>query len=94
MLRRKVSPQADKTIAEDQVRAIFFMKDGQRLEKYIEHAIGSTRNPMSDAQLEAKFTGLAAGILPAPRIRQLMDLCWNAAKLPDASAIARASVPG
>ena len=32
---------------------------------------------MSDKDLEAKFTGLANGVLPADRQRKLMDLCWN-----------------
>ena len=46
---------------------------------------------MSDADLEAKFAGLADGILPPSRTRQLMDLCWKVEELPDAAEIARAA---
>ena len=74
-LRERVSAAVDRAIAEDQVRVTITMKDGKRLEKYIEHCVGSARNPMTDAQLEAKFTALAEGILPARRVRRLMDLC-------------------
>jgi 2-methylcitrate dehydratase PrpD len=90
-LRDRVAAAVDRTIAEDQVRIIVTLKDGRRLEKYIEHAIGSAKNPMTDAGLEAKFTGLAEGILPAGRVRKLMDLCWNIEKLGRAEELARAA---
>ena len=48
-------------------------------------------NPMTDAQLERKFSGLAEGILSPARVRELMDLCWNAETLDDAARIARAA---
>jgi len=84
-----VTAVVDRSIAEDQVRIAITLEDGRRLEKYIEHAVGSAKNPMSDAQLEVKFRGLVAGILPAARARQVMDLCWNVEKLESAAAIAR-----
>ena len=40
-------------------------------------AVGSQANPMTDGQLEDKFSGLAEGILPAAQSRRLMDLCWK-----------------
>jgi hypothetical protein len=46
---------------------------------------------MSDSDLEAKFAGLANGVLPADRQRRLLDLCWDVASVPDAGAIARAA---
>ncbi len=90
-LRDRVSAAIDRAVAEDQVRIIVTLKDGRRLEKYIEHAIGSAKNPMTDAGLEAKFTGLAEGILPAGRVRKLMDLCWTIEKLGSAGELARAA---
>jgi 2-methylcitrate dehydratase PrpD len=90
-LRARVTATVDRTIAEDQVRITVTLKDGRQIEKYIEHAIGSAKNPMTDAQLEAKFTGLAEGILPPGRIRKLMDLCWSVEKLAQAEEIARAA---
>ena len=46
-------------------------KDGRRLEMFVEHAVGSLDHPMSDKDLESKFTGLAAGVLPPDRQRKL-----------------------
>jgi 2-methylcitrate dehydratase PrpD len=91
-LRKRVTAVVDRSVAEDQVRIAITLQDGRRLEKFIEHALGSAKNPMTDAQLEAKFSGLAEGILPAARVRQIMDLCWGVEKLADAAAIARSGV--
>jgi 2-methylcitrate dehydratase PrpD len=90
-LRDRVTTIVDPAIHEDQARVTIILKDGRRLDKYIEHAVGSSQNPMTDAQLEAKFSGLAEGILPADRIRRLMDLCWNLEKAPAADQLARAA---
>jgi 2-methylcitrate dehydratase PrpD len=91
-LRERVSTVVDRAIGEDQVRLAVWLKDGQRLEKYVEHAIGSAKNPMSDAQLEAKFKGLAEGILPGDRVNKLIDFCWNLERAPDAAQLARLAV--
>jgi len=48
---------------------------------------------MSDAAIDAKFTGLAKGILPAEQIRCLIGLCWSVTALEDVAEISRASVP-
>ena len=47
---------------------------------------------MTDQQLEAKFTDLADGIIPAPMIQRVMEACWNVENLPDAAEIAKMSV--
>jgi 2-methylcitrate dehydratase PrpD len=90
-LRDRITAVVDRSIGDDQVRITITLQDGGRLEKHVEHAVGSAKNPMTDAQLEAKFSGLAEGILPAERIRQTMELCWGIEKLPDAAAIARSA---
>ena len=38
---------------------------------------------MSDADLEAKFRGLATGVLAAQQIDEVIDLCWKVAELDD-----------
>jgi 2-methylcitrate dehydratase PrpD len=88
-LRARVSAAVDKGIAEDQVRIVMVLKNGRRLEKYVEHAVGSAKNPMTDAQLESKFRGLSEGILPNERVRKLMDLCWSIERQPRAAVIAQ-----
>src|SRR5262249_45146987 len=88
-LRDRVSTVVDTSLHEDQVRISITAKGG-RLEKYVEHAVGSLDHPMSDKELEAKFTGLTNGVLSADRQRKLMDLCWNPGVLPEAAAVAKA----
>ena len=91
-LRDKVNATVDPAIKAEQVDMTVKLKDGRTLHKFIAHAIGSVEVPMSDKQLEAKFSDLAEGVLPAAQVRALMDACWKVEQLPDAAAIARAAV--
>jgi len=90
-LRDRVTAIVDPAIKEDQVRVTVWMKDGRRVEKFVEHAVGSVEHPMSDAELEAKFSRLADGVLPPDRIRRLADLCWNVEALKGAGELSRAA---
>jgi 2-methylcitrate dehydratase PrpD len=92
-LRDKVVPVVDTAIKPEQVDMSVILKDGRKLHKYIEHAIGSREAPMTDANLETKFIGLAEGILATQQIHELIDLCWGVEKLANAAAIAKAAVP-
>jgi 2-methylcitrate dehydratase PrpD len=89
-LRDRVTAIVDSSIKEEQARAVVILKDGRRLEKFIENAIGSVKNPMTDAMLEAKFLNLADGILPPAKAKRLMDLCWKVETLANAADIAKA----
>lgn len=80
-------------IKPEQVDLTIVLKDGRKLNRYIEHAIGSFEVPMTDKQLETKFSDLADGILPAAATRRIMDACWNLEHLPNAADIAKMSVP-
>lgn len=90
-LRDRVSAVVDASIHEDQVRITIILKDGRRLDKFIEHAVGSVQNPMSDGELEAKFMGQADGILPPDQARRAMSLCRDIESLANAAAIAEAA---
>ncbi|WP_443098509.1 MmgE/PrpD family protein [Undibacterium terreum] len=91
-LRDKVNATIDPAIKAEQVDMTIVLKDGRKLHKFIEHAIGSVQVPMTDKQLEAKFIDLADGILPAAQTRAVMDACWQVAQLPSAASIAKAAV--
>jgi 2-methylcitrate dehydratase PrpD len=90
-LRDRVETTVDKSLGQDQARVTIKLTDGRTLDRFITHAVGSVESPMSDRQLEAKFTDLAAGILPDDRARRLMELCRGAEHLDDAGDIARAA---
>ncbi len=89
-VRKKVSVTTDPAIKADQADMTVTLQDGRTLHKFIEHAVGSQDRPMTDAQLEDKFTGQAEEILPPDQTRRLMDLCWKAWDLQDAGEIGRA----
>ena len=88
-LRGKVNFKTDASIAEDQVRIAITLKDGKRLEKFVEHAVGSVTNPMSDRALEAKFSGQCQGILPQDKAKRVIEMCWGVEELEKTEAIAR-----
>jgi 2-methylcitrate dehydratase PrpD len=93
-LRDRVEAVADKTIHEAEAQVSITLKNNKKLDRHVKHAIGSLERPMSDADLEAKFRGLADGVLSKAETDRLIDLCWKVEGLPKASALARAAVPG
>jgi 2-methylcitrate dehydratase PrpD len=91
-LRGKVNPVITPGVKPEQVDMTVVLKDGRQLHRYIEHAVGSVEVPMTDKQLETKFSDLADGIIAAPMILRVMDACWNLESLPNAAEIAKMSV--
>jgi 2-methylcitrate dehydratase PrpD len=87
-LRRRVFATIDPGLGKAQARVTILLQNGDRLAVFVEHAIGSVQNPMSDRMLEDKFRGLSEGILSTGKTDRLIDLCWGADKLPDAGEIA------
>jgi 2-methylcitrate dehydratase PrpD len=92
-LRDRVTAVADASVREEEAYATITLKDGRTLAKHVEHATGSLERPMSDADLEAKFRGLAEGVLPPVQTDKLIELCWSVGSLKDVGTLARAAVP-
>jgi 2-methylcitrate dehydratase PrpD len=90
-LRRKVSVHPDAGVGTTQCDLILRLKDGRKLVRHIEHAIGSLERPMSDAALEAKFLDLTDGIIPRSRAKALIRNCRAVEQLPDAGSLALAA---
>jgi 2-methylcitrate dehydratase PrpD len=82
-LRNKVQASVDASISEESVRATAVLKDGRRFDVRVDHAIGSLQNPLTDAQLEAKFSSLVAPILGQARAREITQACWSLAGVAD-----------
>jgi len=92
-LRTRVVPIVDPAVKPEQVEVSITLKDGRQLEKSIQHANGSLEAPMTDHELETKFTDLAEGILTSEQIRKLISICWSVEKLSNAGDLAKAAVP-
>jgi 2-methylcitrate dehydratase PrpD len=90
-LRERISVRSDAAVKTEQSDLTVLLLSGQRLNRHIEHAIGSLERPMSDAALREKFSALSEGILPDAQIMQAMQLCADVASIPDAAEIARVS---
>jgi 2-methylcitrate dehydratase PrpD len=90
-LRDRVHATIDASLTEEQAHVTIQQKNGGRLQRFVEHAVGSRRNPMTDSDLEQKFRGQAEGILTRPQVDRLIELCWSIESLADAGQIARAA---
>jgi 2-methylcitrate dehydratase PrpD len=91
-LRNRVSAREDSAIGRTEARVTIRARDGRTFSRHVEHALGTLARPMSDADLEAKFRGLARKVLPPAQIEEAIHLCWKIAGLQDAGALARAAV--
>ena len=88
-LRQKVVAIADVAIREDEADVVIDLADGTALHHHVDYVVGSTRRPMSDADIETKFRGLAAPVLPEASIAQLIAACRTITQADDAAVLAR-----
>jgi 2-methylcitrate dehydratase PrpD len=82
-LRDKVQARVDDGIDEAAVDMTAVLKDGRRVHVRVDHAIGSLENPLSDAQLEAKFNALVMPVLGDAKARDITRACWSLGTLAD-----------
>jgi len=92
-LRRKVVATVDDAIDEASADVTAVLTDGRRIHVFVEHAIGSLANPMTDMQLEAKFRGMADAVLGAQRCSALIAACWGVGAAADLHTLARLGAP-
>lgn len=92
-LREKVVAIADASIREDEADAVIECRDGKSFRHHVDYVAGSTKRPMSDADIEAKVRGLAAPVLPQPAIERLIAQCWSIVDAPDAAVLAQIASP-
>jgi len=95
-LRRKVIATVDDSIDEASADVTAVLKDGRRVHVFVEHAIGSIQNPMTDALLEGKFHGLADAVLGQDQTSALIAQCWTlgeASQLRDLALLATPKRP-
>lgn len=92
-LRRKVVATVDDSIDEASADVTAVLKDGQRVHVFVAHAIGSLQNPMTDANLEAKFHGLSDPVLGTSQTSELISACWNVATAASVNAVVALASP-
>jgi 2-methylcitrate dehydratase PrpD len=92
-LRDSIDAVVDNSIAADSVHITVTLTDGSKLEKFIEHAIGSKDRPMNNDDLAVKFTDLVEPILGAARCAELLKACWDVQNAPSLAQVAALSRP-
>ena len=86
-LRRKVIATVDDSIDEASADVTAVLNDGRRVHVFVEHAIGSLQNPMTDSHLEAKFHGLSDPVLGADKTTTLLKASWSVGHAANVSAL-------
>lgn len=76
-VRDKIDATADQDLKPDETYLTVYFADGTRLEKYIEHAVGSLEVPMTNEQLTEKFIDQAALVLGADKAKEASDATWS-----------------
>jgi 2-methylcitrate dehydratase PrpD len=92
-LRAKVNVTTDTSISEASIDVTAFLKNGEKIHLFIKNAIGSVENPMSDAHLEQKFTGLAEPVIGKEKTRQLISALWKLGQASDLKQIIQLCTP-
>jgi 2-methylcitrate dehydratase PrpD len=83
----------DDSIDEAAADVTAILKDGRREHVFVKHAIGSVDNPLSDAQLEAKFRDMSEPVIGKKKTDMLIAACRKLGESKSASAIGALSKP-
>ena len=89
-LRGKVHAEADTALALDAVHAIVTLVNGKQHQMEIAHCVGSQQQPMTDAQLDAKFCAQCDAVLGVQRSAAALALLRRIESLDSASECAAA----
>jgi 2-methylcitrate dehydratase PrpD len=87
----KIETVGDDAIALDGAEVTVRLQDGRPLVSRVEHCVGSASRPMTDGDLEQKFTDLAEAAIGPVRARDVLEMSWGVERLPDVGALARAA---
>jgi 2-methylcitrate dehydratase PrpD len=87
----RVQATLDPALGGDAAVVTVTLRDGTRHVCRIEHGIGSASRPMTNAELEVKFAGMAEPVIGSERTRALIQQAWEIEALADAGDLARAA---
>jgi 2-methylcitrate dehydratase len=91
-LIERITVTGDKAMGRYYGASEILTKDGRRFQKRVDEIPGMPESPMSDRQLEQKFTEMAAKHLSDAHIRRLLDLCWNLEQVTDVGELIKLMV--
>jgi 2-methylcitrate dehydratase len=89
----EASQEADRRMPEAMLCELKLVtKSGMTHSAVVEYHKGHWKNPMTDAEVEAKFHKLADGVLPSDRTSRLLERLWKLEDAADAGEIVRLTV--
>ncbi|MBV8843592.1 MAG: MmgE/PrpD family protein, partial [Bryobacterales bacterium] len=74
-------------LTEDQAHIEVELRNGEKLEVFIEQSLGNVHRPMTDRELEGKFRDHAVPVLPASQVEKLIEFCWQIVDVEDCRTI-------
>jgi len=92
-IKVEASEEADRHMPEAMLCTLKLVtRSGATHTAVVDYHKGHYRNPMSDSEVEAKFRGLARGVLNPARTEQLLETLWKLEDVADAGEIVRLTV--
>jgi 2-methylcitrate dehydratase PrpD len=91
-LRALTEAIGDATVHEDSVQVEVRLSDGRVLTKHLLQSLGNLARPLSDSQLEQKFSDQAA-VISRSAVDQLLSRCWNVDRLENMNELIALTVP-
>ncbi|KAK5171245.1 uncharacterized protein LTR77_004389 [Saxophila tyrrhenica] len=88
-VRDKIDAQPDKNLKADETYLTINFEDGSKLEKRIDHAVGSLEVPMTDEQLTAKFVDQAGLVLGEADAKSASDAAWRVGESKNVAEVMR-----
>ncbi len=88
-IRDKIDATPDEKLKADETLLTVTFATGTRLEKHIDHAVGSLEVPMSDEQLTEKFVDQAALVLGEQGAKAASEAAWTIQKSADVADLLR-----
>lgn len=86
-MRAKIAVETVESFRKDEAKAAIRLANGARLQVHVEHASGTTANPLSDAKIEAKFLENAAPSFGEDRARRIAQTVWRLEQLADVTKL-------
>ncbi len=63
------------------------LRDGQKYTKQVDYPKGHPKNPMTDEEVEAKFSSLCSKLLTPKGVRRVLDRLWELEKIKDPAQV-------
>jgi 2-methylcitrate dehydratase len=92
-IKVKATEEADRRLPEAMLCRMSIVAAGKTFEAVVEYHRGHWKNPMSEAEVEAKFRKLAPAVLNDAQANRLLEALWRLEELPDGGEIVRLTTP-